>query len=146
LFYNSHMSSIKKAGAIILSKDNPSKILVLYRASQKDWSFPKGHIEQGESINEATLREVGEETGLEVEIIDLPLPLLRYVHPSVGPVELHLLLAKSTDDRKLRTEFGGDKLEWERVDKVSEKLSYRLGDYFNRILPDILRISSAKAN
>lgn len=34
------------------------------------WSFPKGHIKQGETEEQATLREIKEETNLDVEIID----------------------------------------------------------------------------
>jgi len=41
------MIKIQKAGAIILNKNNDS-ILLLYGGNKYDWSFPKGHIEEGE--------------------------------------------------------------------------------------------------
>ena len=34
------------------------------------WSLPKGHVEQGETVEEAALREVLEETGLTASIVD----------------------------------------------------------------------------
>ena len=34
------------------------------------WGFPKGHIEAGESEHAAALREIREETGLEVELLE----------------------------------------------------------------------------
>jgi 8-oxo-dGTP diphosphatase len=34
------------------------------------WGFPKGHIEKGESSQQAAIREVKEETNLEVEVIE----------------------------------------------------------------------------
>ena len=35
------------------------------------WSIPGGHLEWGESLHEALLREVHEETGLTVELVGL---------------------------------------------------------------------------
>lgn len=44
---------------------------VLLRLHEKYhyWGAPGGHIDPGEDVNEAALREVWEETGLEVELI-----------------------------------------------------------------------------
>lgn len=44
---------------------------------QKVWTFPKGHIEKGETPKKAALREVWEETGWECKIIR-PLFIARY--------------------------------------------------------------------
>ena len=46
-----------------------SKILVENRV-KKDWpgvTFPGGHVEHGESIVDSTVREVKEETGLDIK-------------------------------------------------------------------------------
>lgn len=55
-----------KAGAIV-SRNDGSEILLVYRAKHDDWSFPKGHIEEGENPEQAMRREVVEETGLTVK-------------------------------------------------------------------------------
>ena len=34
------------------------------------WGFPKGHLEEGEKPSEAAIREVYEETGFKVELLD----------------------------------------------------------------------------
>lgn len=39
------------------------------RAGRLEWCLPKGHIEPGETPEEAAVREVAEETGIDAEII-----------------------------------------------------------------------------
>ena len=38
-------------------------MLVVHRPRYSDWTFPKGKVDDGESLAEAALREVVEETG-----------------------------------------------------------------------------------
>jgi 8-oxo-dGTP pyrophosphatase MutT (NUDIX family) len=47
----------------------PFEIAVVQRARHDDWSLPKGHIEAGESREQAAIREVQEETGLDARIL-----------------------------------------------------------------------------
>ncbi len=47
------------------------------RAGRLQWSLPKGHVEPGETIEQAAVREVAEETGIIAEIT-APLGSLRY--------------------------------------------------------------------
>jgi len=42
----------------------------IHPGSDLVWILPKGHVEEGERMEETALREVREETGLEAEIID----------------------------------------------------------------------------
>jgi len=58
-------SRILEAGGIVLFKGG----VVLRRTRDGHWIFPKGHIERGESPQEAAVREVAEETGLRAEVV-----------------------------------------------------------------------------
>jgi 8-oxo-dGTP pyrophosphatase MutT (NUDIX family) len=70
----------------ILSKTSPKKILLIHHKKLGKWVQPGGHIESFENPVEAAIREVKEETGLdikflrnEIEVIDeevtfLPIP------------------------------------------------------------------------
>ena len=54
------------AGGVVL--DDEGRVALVYRPKYDDWSFPKGKLEPGETEEQAALREVREETGIEAEL------------------------------------------------------------------------------
>jgi len=58
--------TVRAAGGLVVrdTEDGASEILIVHRPAYDDWSFPKGKCEDGESEEEAAVREVEEETGL----------------------------------------------------------------------------------
>lgn len=61
----------KSCGAIVIYKDADTyKILLVKNHNGRNYSFPKGHVEHGETEQQTAVREVKEETGLDIEIID----------------------------------------------------------------------------
>lgn len=126
---------IKKAGAIVLRDGiNGREILLLYRNKQKDWGFPKGHVEKGETVQEATIREIKEETGLDIKVLN-ELSHLRYALPSGDEAELLMFLATPlSTDQKLIKENATDDLRWIPISEAENLLSYQnLKDYFKTI-------------
>ena len=71
------------AGGIVLLED---KILLVKNKKDSSsssgepwWGYPKGHLEEGEKPSEAAVREVFEETGFEVKIVNTkPIAESRY--------------------------------------------------------------------
>jgi len=60
----------KSCGAVIYRENNDKyEFLIISHNSDGHWGFPKGHVEQGETEEETAVREVYEETGLQVELI-----------------------------------------------------------------------------
>lgn len=61
----------KSCGAVVFynGKSN-TRILLVKNNNGRYWSFPKGHIEIGETEQETAVREIKEETSLDVEIKD----------------------------------------------------------------------------
>jgi 8-oxo-dGTP pyrophosphatase MutT (NUDIX family) len=52
------------AGGVVFRIEEGAALFLLIRDSYANWGFPKGHVERGESTEDAALREVREETGL----------------------------------------------------------------------------------
>jgi len=55
----------------VLFDGGREKILLTRRADNGRWCLPGGHLESGESVAEACIREIWEETGLEVRVVRL---------------------------------------------------------------------------
>ena len=60
----------KSCGGIIFYKTRQNtKILLVKNNNGRYWSFPKGHIEEGETEQQTAIREIKEETGLDVTLV-----------------------------------------------------------------------------
>ena len=65
------MTLEKSCGALVFRRfHGNTELLLIKHANGGHWSFPKGHVESGETEIETALREIKEETGIDV-IIDL---------------------------------------------------------------------------
>jgi 8-oxo-dGTP pyrophosphatase MutT (NUDIX family) len=53
------------AGGVVYRLDGGGPLFLLIRDSYQNWGFPKGHLESGERAEDAALREVREETGID---------------------------------------------------------------------------------
>ena len=75
---------IEAAGGLIFSDQD--EILVIKRRGK--WDFPKGKLEHGESHEQAALREVQEETGLNELSITRPLQSTYHIYDKEGDIIL----------------------------------------------------------
>ena len=60
------MKREKSCGAIIINNDGE---ILLIKHNAGHWAFPKGHVENNETEIETALREVKEETNLDIDIL-----------------------------------------------------------------------------
>ena len=116
------MNAVQKAGTIVFSQKNPNKILLLYQKKYDDFSFPKGHVENNESLKECALRETKEETGLDVEILSI-LNKTSYSNKYDGNVEVTFFIARSLNDENINPEKGC-LTYWVEIDEALQKVSY----------------------
>lgn len=54
------------ASVYILTREEPKRVLLVHHNKFKKWLAPGGHVEQEENPYEAAIREVREETGLDI--------------------------------------------------------------------------------
>ena len=56
-------------GAVVINHENGETRYLLIANPEGIWGFPKGHMEAGETERETALREIREETGLDVHFL-----------------------------------------------------------------------------
>lgn len=73
-------------GIVVRSEPEGPSLVVGMRRRDRDavtWTLPKGTPDPGETVEETAVREVGEETGLRVRIVE-PLPSIEYTFVTSG--------------------------------------------------------------
>jgi 8-oxo-dGTP diphosphatase len=79
-------------GAVVL---DGAKVLLIQRGGTTlpgKWSIPGGMVELGETTREAVCREVAEECGLEIELVDVCGVLDRVIRDAEGRIRYHWVL------------------------------------------------------
>ncbi|HTY23586.1 MAG TPA: NUDIX hydrolase [Desulfomonilaceae bacterium] len=80
-------------GALITRDD---RVVLVRRGTQPakgEWSIPGGLVNVGETLKDAVVREALEETGLEVEPVELLELVERIFHDDDGRVQYHYVIA-----------------------------------------------------
>ncbi len=116
------------AGGIIIKRENNSvKVLVTQHSGHHGWDFPKGHLETGETSEQAALREVEEETGIRAKILE-KVGQTQYFYFEDGEKvfkTVTFFLMEYISEGKATTEFEVSDQVWLPVDEVMEKLTFK---------------------
>lgn len=79
-------------------------LLVTARSPRKEWVFPKGHIEPGESPEAAATREVAEEAGVHAVVVDRLPEIARVVGAESQTIRYFVMRASGTTPATERRE------------------------------------------
>jgi len=110
-------------GAVILHED---KVLLVRRGQSPSfgkWSLPGGLVELGESTREAIAREIMEECGIGIRVVDVAGVLDRVVHDDAGRVRYHYVLVDYLAyPESLDVVAGSDAgdAQWFEIERVAE--------------------------
>jgi 8-oxo-dGTP pyrophosphatase MutT (NUDIX family) len=116
------------AGGIVFRRMPDGVRFLLIRDSYRNWGFPKGHLEVGETPGTAALREVREETGLASLALHAPVEVIDWHFRFRGQLVhkvCHFFLIEATHGtpRPLRKE-GITACRWLGFDEATAKVSY----------------------
>lgn len=119
-------NSDKRNGAGFSKEDNQVYYLLLhYEAGH--WSFPKGNIEQGESIKQTAIRETEEETGInDLKFLEGFKEWIKYFYKIEGENRFKIvtyLLAK-TEQKQVKLSHEHIGYKWLPYEEALNQLTY----------------------
>jgi 8-oxo-dGTP pyrophosphatase MutT (NUDIX family) len=118
--------AVAAGGVVIRDRDGRLEVAIAGRESDGTWVFPKGTPDGNESVEETALREVAEETGLEVRVL-APLDTTQYWFASRGVrfhKRVHFFLMEATGGDVSRHDHEYDVVRWVPVDEARAMLSF----------------------
>ncbi|MFM1994565.1 MAG: hypothetical protein RLZZ610_82 [Actinomycetota bacterium] len=120
---------IYAAGAVCWRESGKDLLVaIIHRGRYQDWTFPKGKVDPGETLAEAAVREVKEETGLKVKL-GVPLETVSYPLDNSKTKVVHYWAAKVTDEARAKSKFKPDEevseVVWLKASEAFAKLSYQ---------------------
>ena len=123
-------TQVSAGGIAFRTRGGRIEVAVISVGNQRRWQLPKGRIGRNESSEEAAIREVREETGLETEMV-APLDKVEYWYYSATRkgrtrfhkfVHFYLLRYKSGNVRDHDHEV--NEARWVEIDKAHEMLTF----------------------
>jgi 8-oxo-dGTP pyrophosphatase MutT (NUDIX family) len=119
---NEHSSG----GAVIMFREGKPFVALIATRGKKRWGLPKGAVSEGETSEQAALREVNEETGLEATIVK-PLDTIEYFFRASGTlirkrVDFYLMTFTGGELRPQLSEV--DDVEWVPLSEAIHRASF----------------------
>ena len=110
----------KSCGCVVF--DNRKVLMIQH--NEGHWDFPKGHVESGETEVQTAIREVKEETNIDVNVK----PKYRYTteySPKEGVLKevVYFIATKESDECKPQ-ETEVQKVEWVGIDEAVDRVTF----------------------
>ena len=118
------MKREKSCGAVIYKYENSKLYILLLKHNQGHWSFSKGHVENEETEKETALREIKEETNLDV-CIDNNFRYITTYSPKENTIKdvVYFVATPLNDDIKIQ-EKEISEISWYSAIEALDKITY----------------------
>lgn len=130
----------KSCGALVYRKQNDrTELLLIKHRFGGHWSFPKGHVEKGENEFQTALREVFEETGINIEIQNGFRQCVEYFpKPHVKKLVVYFL-GKALNEDVHRQEEEVSETTWAEIDAAYRMVTFKNDKNLIRCAQDYLK-------
>lgn len=122
----------KSCGCIVI--DNGKVLLVKHNAGH--WDFPKGHVEENETEIETAIREVKEETNVDVEIQEKNRHVIEYSPKEDTTKQVVFFIAKKINGNIRAQESEISIVKWMSFEEALNTITY---DNTRKLFEDILK-------
>lgn len=117
----SRKKHVRAAGGVVVRK---ARVCVIHRPDYDDWSLPKGKLDEGETHQQAALREVQEETGLICEVDGDELGRHEYTDRKGRPKTVRWWPMKVVEVGPFVANDEVDELRWVTFEEAERLLDY----------------------
>ena len=119
------MSYEKSCGAVVFRKYHGNiELLLIKHVVGGHWSFPKGHVEAGETEEQTALREIKEETGIDVELITTFREVVSYYPKRDTTKDVIYFLGKAKPFQYTPQEEEIAQIKWVEINLAHSFLTY----------------------
>ena len=120
------MKREKSCGALgYRDKGRGTELLLLKHKYGGHWSFPKGHMEAGETEIQTALREVKEETGLSIDLQDGFRHAVEYFPKPNVKKQVVYFLGYAGDDHVVKQEEEISEIQWVLLEKADTVVTFK---------------------
>lgn len=115
----------KSCGAVVYRRHHGNiEVLLVRNIVGGHWSFPKGHVENDETEHQTAKREILEETGIDVSIVDNFREVVTYYPKKNTTKDVVFFLAKALNFNYTPLEEEIKQIKWVEINHALSIVSY----------------------
>ncbi len=117
--------NIRLRAAIVLVENNKILLMLHQKGDQQYWVLPGGGVEYGETLEEAGVRELMEETGIQIKVMNL-----LFISESIPPdqhrhvINFYFSAKRIGGEERLGPEPGLIGMQWHELEDLPHLLIY----------------------
>lgn len=136
------MAESQSAGGLLLKLINGEMQVLLVEHMDNTWVFPKGHVEDGESPEDAAVREIKEESGYDSRVVQQLGEVVRGSRQPDGSIRdqrrITMFLAEA--DAEEPASQGEERTRWFSFEDAIRKLRYEEDGAFLEQHQDLFKV------